>query len=78
MKTSTKLEPTDASLEVTANQKHASDSAHAHPISHPEECSNALARIGLVADGVGPKKPKTGQNHQPGPATEYLLGLVRG
>ena len=63
LKNSAKLEPTDASLEVTANQKHASDSAHAHPISHPEECSHALDRIGLVADRVGPKKPETGKNH---------------
>ena len=52
--------------------------AHAHPISHPEEYSHAIARIGLVADEVGPKKLKTSEYHQPGPATEYLLGVVRG
>jgi hypothetical protein len=45
-----------------------------HPISQPEKCSEAIARIGLVPDGVGPKKLKIGENHRPGPAVEPLLG----
>ena len=52
------------------------EETHAHPISHPEEYTHAIARIGLVADRVGPKKPKTGKNQQPGPASVCLLGVV--
>ena len=45
------------------------------PISPPQESSEAFARIGLVhTEGVGPKKLKTSENHQPGPAVEPLLG----
>jgi hypothetical protein len=44
------------------------------PIGPPQECSEAFARIGLVAEEVGPKKLKTGENQQPGPAVEPLLG----
>ena len=44
------------------------------PISPPQESSEAFARIGLVAEEVGPKKLKTGESHQPGPAVEPLLG----
>ena len=43
------------------------------PISPPQECSEAFARIGLVACLVSPKKLKTGESHQPGPAVEPLL-----
>jgi hypothetical protein len=51
----------------------------AHPISQPQESSEAFARIGLVPDEVGPKKLKTGEhNQQPRPAVEPLLGVVRG
>ena len=46
--------PTDASLEVTDNKNQVSDSAHAHPISHPWESSEAFAGFGGVADEVGP------------------------
>ena len=67
----------DASL-VRSEASIEGPDAHAHPISHPEEYSHAIARIGLVADEVGPKKLKTSEYHQPGPATEYLLGVVRG
>jgi hypothetical protein len=49
-----------------------------HPISQPQECSEAFARIGLVPDEVGPKKLKTGENQQPRPAVEPLPGVVRG
>jgi hypothetical protein len=81
---------TDASLVENANlednvsqmrsAKTSSDksSAHAHPISHPWESSEAFARIGLVAEGVGPKKLKTSEYQQPRPAVEPLLGVVRG
>ena len=65
--------PQDVANQVPDEAKVPVHDAHAHPISHPEECSHALARIGLVADGVGPKKLKTGENHQPGPATELSL-----
>ena len=53
-------------------------SALAHPIKLPGGCPHALARIGLVADGVGPKKPKTGKSQQSRPVVEPLLGVVRG
>ena len=43
-----------------------------------QDMSEAIVGIGLVADEVGPKKLKTSEYHQPGPATEYLLGVVRG
>ena len=51
---------------------------HAHQISHPWESSEAFAGVGLVADGVGPKKLKTGEYQQPRPAVEPLLGVVMG
>jgi hypothetical protein len=75
---------TDANLEDNVSQMRSAktssekSSAHAHPISHPWESSEAFARIGLVADGVGPKKPKTSEYQQPRPAVEPLLGVVRG
>ena len=51
----------------------------AHPISQPQESSEAFARIGLVPDEVSPKKLKTREhNQQPRPAVEPLLGVVRG
>ena len=50
-----------------------------HPISQPQESSEAFARIGLVPEEVGPKKLKTREhNQQPRPAVEPLLGVVRG
>ena len=52
--------------------------APAHPISHPEGGPHAIARIGMLPDGVGPKKPKTGEIQQPGPASVTNLGVVRG
>ena len=51
---------------------------HAHQISHPWESSEAFAGVGLVADGVGPKKLKTGEYQQPRPAVEPLLGVLMG
>ena len=51
---------------------------HAHQISHPWESSEAFAGIGLVADGVGPKKPKTSEHHPPRPVVEPLPGVVMG
>ena len=63
-------------------EKGASDSGQQHtinlPISPPQESSEAFARIGSVTDEVSPKKLKTGESHQPGPAVEPLLGGVRG
>jgi hypothetical protein len=50
----------------------------ASPISHPQECPDAFAGIGLVVDGVGPRKPKTSESQQPRPAIGPLLGVVRG
>ena len=50
----------------------------AHPISQPQESSEAFARIGLVTNKVSPKKLKTSEPQQPRPAVEPLLGLVRG
>ena len=48
------------------------------PISPTQESYEAFARIGLVpTDEVSPKKLKTGESHQPGPAVEPLLGGVR-
>jgi hypothetical protein len=45
------------------------------PISPPQESSEAFARIGLVpTEEVSPKKLKTGERQQPGPAVEPLLG----
>ena len=35
LRVTSQLKPTDASLEVTATKEQASDSAHAHQISHP-------------------------------------------
>ena len=70
----------NASLEVNSSQMRSAKispeklSAHAHPISPPWESSEAFARMGLVADGVGPKKPKTSEHQQPRPAVEPLLG----
>ena len=50
----------------------------AYPISHHQECPDAFAGIGLVVDGVGPKKLKTSESQQPRPAVGPLLGVVRG
>ena len=50
---------------------------HTYPISHPWESSEAFAGMRQVADEVGPKKPKTGKSHEPRPAVEPLLGVVR-
>ena len=69
----------NASLEVNSSQMRSAKispeklSAHAHPISPPWESSEAFARMGLVADGVGTKKPKTSEHQQPRPAVEPLL-----
>ena len=49
-----------------------------HPISLPMASSETFARIGIVAEGVGPKKLKTGEFQQPRPVVEPLLGVVRG
>ena len=69
--------PEDSLREAKPSSK--MNETHAHPISHPEECPNAPARIGLVpTDEVGPKKPKTGESQQPGPATGHFLGVMRG
>ena len=65
------------SLESCAKPEDSHANAHAHPISHPQECPEAFARIGLVADGVGPKKPKTSESQQPRPVVGPLLGVVR-
>ena len=69
--------------EEEEREKDASDSGQQHtinlPISPPQESSEAFARIGLVpTDEVSPKKLKTGESHQPGPAVEPLLRGVRG
>jgi hypothetical protein len=49
------------------------------PISPPQESSEAFARIGLVpTDEVSPKKLKTGESHQSGPAVEPMLGGLSG
>ena len=65
-------------LERDSQTSHAMPLTHAHPISHPQESSEAFAGILQVADEVGPKKPKTGESNEPRPAVEPLLGVVRG
>ena len=69
-------QPFPPQVKPTVQVEH-SDSP-AHPISHHQESSEAFARIGLVSEEVGPKKLKTGENQQPRPAVEPILGVVRG
>ena len=64
----------NSSREVHALEK---PITHAHPISHTWESSEAFAGIGSLAEEVGPKKLKTGEDQQSRPAVEPLPGVVR-